>query len=97
MRSLIIAIAITSVLVGPLAHAKQPNHNDYRLASFDIDGDGIDDYGYCDACGIENGVQRLEARPTATLCIDCKTLAEIKERQIGPVSTRKKNRNVRRG
>ena len=41
----------------------------------------IDDYGYCDACGIEIGIQRLEARPTATLCIDCKTLAEIKERQ----------------
>ena len=41
----------------------------------------IDDYGYCDACGIEIGVKRLEARPTATLCIDCKTLAEIKERQ----------------
>ena len=41
----------------------------------------MDDYGYCDACGIEIGIQRLEARPTATLCIDCKTLAEIKERQ----------------
>ena len=41
----------------------------------------IDNYGYCDACGIEIGVKRLEARPTATLCIDCKTLAEIKERQ----------------
>ena len=41
----------------------------------------IDDYGYCDACGIEIGIQRLEARPTATMCIDCKTLAEIKERQ----------------
>ncbi len=40
-----------------------------------------DDYGYCDACGIEIGIQRLEARPTASLCIDCKTLAEIKERQ----------------
>jgi len=40
-----------------------------------------DDYGYCDACGIEIGIQRLEVRPTATLCIDCKTLAEIKERQ----------------
>ncbi len=46
-----------------------------------IDRISIDDYGYCDACGIEIGVQRLEARPTATLCIDCKTLAEIKERQ----------------
>jgi len=42
-----------------------------------------DDYGYCEACGIEIGVQRLEARPTATLCIDCKTLAEIKEKQLG--------------
>ncbi|NVK39140.1 MAG: RNA polymerase-binding protein DksA [Gammaproteobacteria bacterium] len=42
-----------------------------------------DDYGYCEACGIEIGVRRLEARPTADLCIDCKTLAEIKERQIG--------------
>ncbi len=40
-----------------------------------------DDYGYCDACGVEIGIQRLEARPTATLCIDCKTLDEIKERQ----------------
>ena len=40
-----------------------------------------DDYGYCDACGIEIGIQRLEARPTATQCIDCKTLAEIKEKQ----------------
>lgn len=40
-----------------------------------------DDYGYCDACGVEIGIQRLEARPTATMCIDCKTLAEIKERQ----------------
>lgn len=40
-----------------------------------------DDYGYCEACGIEIGLRRLEARPTATLCIDCKTLEEIKERQ----------------
>ena len=42
-----------------------------------------EDYGYCDSCGVEIGIRRLEARPTATLCIDCKTLAEIKERQIG--------------
>jgi DnaK suppressor protein len=42
-----------------------------------------DDYGYCDACGVEIGIRRLEARPTATLCIDCKTLAEIKEKQLG--------------
>ncbi|MDR1646889.1 MAG: RNA polymerase-binding protein DksA [Zoogloeaceae bacterium] len=40
------------------------------------------DYGFCDKCGVEIGIQRLEARPTATLCIDCKTLEEMKERQI---------------
>lgn len=41
-----------------------------------------DDYGFCDQCGIEIGIRRLEARPTATLCVDCKTLDEIKERQL---------------
>ncbi len=41
-----------------------------------------DDYGYCDSCGVEIGLKRLEARPTATLCIDCKTLDEMRERQI---------------
>ena len=41
-----------------------------------------DEYGYCESCGIEIGIRRLEARPTATMCIDCKTLAEIRERQI---------------
>ena len=40
------------------------------------------DYGYCESCGIEIGLKRLEARPTATLCIDCKTLDEIRERQV---------------
>ncbi|QEL64734.1 dnaK suppressor protein [Oryzomicrobium terrae] len=40
------------------------------------------DYGYCDNCGVEIGLKRLEARPTATLCIDCKTLEEIKEKQV---------------
>ena len=40
-----------------------------------------DEYGYCEACGIEIGIRRLEARPTATLCIDCKTLDEIREKQ----------------
>lgn len=39
------------------------------------------DYGFCETCGVEIGLRRLEARPTATQCIDCKTLAEIKERQ----------------
>src|SRR3989304_5185787 len=40
------------------------------------------DYGYCEMCGVEIGIRRLEARPTATLCIDCKTLDEIKERHL---------------
>ena len=40
------------------------------------------DYGYCENCGVEIGLNRLEARPTATLCIDCKTLDEIRERQV---------------
>jgi len=45
----------------------------------------IDDgeYGYCESCGVEIGIRRLEARPTATLCIDCKTLDEIREKQMG--------------
>lgn len=38
------------------------------------------DYGYCEQCGVEIGVRRLEARPTASLCIDCKSLDEIRER-----------------
>ena len=42
-----------------------------------------DDYGYCEACGVEIGVKRLEARPTANLCIDCKILDEIREKQMG--------------
>jgi DnaK suppressor protein len=42
-----------------------------------------EEYGYCEACGVEIGIRRLEARPTATLCIDCKTLDEIREKQKG--------------
>lgn len=41
------------------------------------------DYGYCETCGVEIGLRRLEARPTATQCIDCKTLDEIREKQLG--------------
>jgi DnaK suppressor protein len=40
------------------------------------------EYGYCDSCGVEIGLKRLEVRPTATLCIDCKTLDEMRERQV---------------
>ena len=41
-----------------------------------------EEYGYCDSCGVEIGLKRLEARPTATLCIDCKTLDELREKQV---------------
>lgn len=41
------------------------------------------DYGYCTECGSEIGIRRLEARPTATMCIDCKSFAELKEKQTG--------------
>ena len=51
------------------------------FADFNVDRIDQDDYGFCDACGVNIGIKRLEARPTATLCIDCKTLDEIKERQ----------------
>lgn len=42
----------------------------------------LTDYGYCEECGVEIGIRRLEARPTATQCIDCKTLDEIREKQM---------------
>ncbi|WWO97484.1 MAG: RNA polymerase-binding protein DksA [Candidatus Dasytiphilus stammeri] len=39
-------------------------------------------FGYCETCGIEIGIRRLEAQPIANLCIDCKTLSEFREKQI---------------
>ena len=47
-----------------------------------LDSISTDDYGYCDSCGVEIGIKRLEARPTATQCVDCKSLDEIREKQI---------------
>ena len=41
-----------------------------------------DEFGYCEQCGEEIGIKRLEARPTADLCVECKAVAEIKERQL---------------
>lgn len=40
------------------------------------------DYGYCKNCGVHIGLKRLEVRPIATLCIDCKRLAELREQQV---------------
>jgi DnaK suppressor protein len=42
----------------------------------------VGEYGYCTECGVEIGLKRLQARPTATLCIDCKTIEELRERQV---------------
>jgi len=43
----------------------------------------IDDgsYGRCEECGLEIGLERLKARPVTTLCIDCKSSQEARERQ----------------
>ena len=46
-----------------------------------LDEIDAEEYGYCQSCGVEIGIRRLEARPTATLCIECKTLEEIREKQ----------------
>lgn len=47
-----------------------------------LDAIKIRDYGFCDDCGEEIGIRRLEARPTATKCIECKTISEMKEKQL---------------
>ncbi len=41
------------------------------------------EYGACISCGEEIGVKRLEARPVAELCIDCKSEQEKLERRAG--------------
>lgn len=41
------------------------------------------EFGVCEGCGEEIGLKRLEARPVTTLCIDCKTLQETKEKSKG--------------
>jgi DnaK suppressor protein len=48
-----------------------------------LDEIDANEYGYCRSCGAEIGLRRLEARPTATLCFECKTLEEIRERNYG--------------
>jgi len=41
------------------------------------------EYGLCETCGEEIGLKRLEARPVAELCIDCKSEQERLERRMG--------------
>lgn len=40
-------------------------------------------FGECEQCGEEIGLKRLEARPVAELCIDCKAEQEKLERRMG--------------
>ena len=39
------------------------------------------EYGICEQCGEEIGIERLKARPVTTLCIACKSDQEIEERK----------------
>jgi len=41
------------------------------------------EFGLCETCGEEVGIKRLEARPVAELCIDCKSEQERLERRMG--------------
>lgn len=53
-----------------------------KKIDFSIEALKEGDYGYCDDCGMDIGIARLEARPTATKCVECKTIAELKEKQL---------------
>jgi DnaK suppressor protein len=44
-------------------------------------------YGECESCGEQIAVARLQARPVAQLCIDCKTAQEKEERKYTDRST----------
>ena len=49
---------------------------DHALAKFERD-----EFGVCERCGEDISVGRLEARPVAQYCIDCKTELEQNERR----------------
>ncbi len=51
---------------------------DQALAKIDSN-----EFGLCENCGEEVGIKRLEARPVAELCIDCKSEQERLERRMG--------------
>ena len=41
------------------------------------------EYGYCEETGEEIGLDRLEARPIATLCLDAQERWELRQKQQG--------------
>lgn len=51
---------------------------DHALSKFDSD-----EYGVCERCGERISPARLEARPVAQYCIDCKMELEQDERRYG--------------
>jgi DnaK suppressor protein len=73
-----------TVFADPNDRATQESDMALELRNRDRERKLIDseDYGYCASCGVEIGLERLQARPTATLCVECKTREEIRERQI---------------
>ena len=72
-----------SSLTDKSVEMKALNRSRKLISKIEMSLKDIDDdlYGFCETCGIEIGIKRLEARPTATQCIDCKTVDEIKEKQ----------------
>ena len=40
-----------------------------------------DEFGICEECGEQIGIERLKARPMTTLCIECKSSQEIEEKK----------------
>ena len=52
------------------------------LKKIDLSVERIEEgtYGFCESCGEEISIKRLEARPVTTLCIDCKTEQEEEEK-----------------
>ena len=89
---LVIATVVTGLLWCLDKFIFAPKRRESQAAAQAATGDQLDkktlkkvedeDFGYCESCGVEIGIRRLEARPTADLCIDCKTLAEIREKQM---------------
>jgi DnaK suppressor protein len=49
------------------------------IEAIDRINEGI--FGECSSCGEDIGLKRMQARPMATLCIDCKAEQEQQERR----------------
>ncbi len=76
-------VDIASTEITQAAIQKLGNRERKHLARIDVALKKIEegDYGTCESCGEDIAPARLEARPIALFCIDCKTAQELKERQ----------------